>query len=323
MTRQCHIYPTRMIAHLWATQKQEWAANPQRNISFHGKVLRSYSTDIACLTDYTVEDEGAYKNVVLIDSRRYSTTTSRHQSEARSALNNARYFVFSVPIIQPGTPTHHKLNAEHLWDVYHKKAFYLRSPIARVWSQGEDVEARLVDLVDRLQVYLNRYNMYNEYVRKCRLPAFTVCDSVKEGARAAIERNLRWQAEYDARQERARAKMRIEEQERLTKWLEGDTHVWLRSYVLDGVYLRLLRREDGNVIQTSMGAEIPEGHGQRIWAFIEMLRDRGETYQHNGHTQHVGQFRVDRIDADYTLWAGCHRIAYSRMYEFALKTWGA
>jgi hypothetical protein len=86
--------------------------------------------------------------------------------------------------------------------------------------------------------------------------------------------------------------------------------------------MRLTQGKDGNVVQTTMGAEVPEGHAQRIWHFIEMLRARGETYEHNGHTQHVGHFQVDRIDAEYTLHAGCHHIPYSRMYEFALKTWG-
>ena len=44
---------------------------------------------------------------------------------------------------------------------------------------------------------------------------------------------------------------------------------------------------------------------------------RGEPYQHNGHAEHAGQFRIDRIDVDGTLHAGCHTIKFDELERMA------
>jgi hypothetical protein len=191
-----------------------------------------------------------------------------------------------------------------------------------VWSSASSVEALVDAYVERLQRRLDDYNVYNQHIWKNRkLKGFSITDDTRELLAITAERMYRYVAESAAREEKQRLARIEANRENLVKWLDGE-NVYIRSWDTDGVYLRLVPRADGPIIQTTMGAEIPEGHGQRIWAFIQMLRERGETYQHNGHTQHVGQFRVDSIDEEYTLHAGCHHISYSRMYEFALKEWG-
>jgi len=314
-----HVVKTRQIVHLWAAQRpsQEWARNAQHNLSYNGRVLRSYSTDVARITDYVING----KTVVLMDNYKYSMTTDRHMSEARSALDSHVYFTFHVPFTNPRTPDDHKRNAESLWDNYAaKKAWYTNKK--RVWSSFSDVEAVTDDLQQILQLHLDHFNAYNRYVWKKRgYKGFFITDDTKDMLRVTAEKSVKYHAESAAREEKQRLARIEANRENLVKWLDGE-NVYIRSWDTDGVYLRLVPRADGPIIQTTMGAEIPEGHGQRIWAFIQMLRERGETYQHNRHTQHVGQFRVDSIDEEYTLHAGCHHISYSRMYEFALKAWG-
>lgn len=312
-----HVVPTRMVAHLWAAQSQDWARNSCRNFSFQGRVLRSYSTDVARITDWRIGKH----TVVLLDSYRYSGTTNRHIAYATSSLDSSKYFPFSVPITHPTDSQAHKRNAEHLYNYYQRQAAYYRNPRSRIYVGSYTEEELLERTVAELQQQLDRYNYYNKYVRKSRLPNFTVTESAKEEIHENITHSIQRNAV-----ERERAKVRDAqrfelEQTRLVAWLAGETNTYLSSYYLDGVYLRLIERDGKRVIQTSRGAEIHEGHGQRIWAFIQMLRERGETYQHNGHTQHVGQFRVDSVDAEYTLHAGCHHIAYERMAEFAHKHW--
>lgn len=315
-----HVVSTGMVPHLWARQSQDWARNPQRNISFQGRVLRSYATPIARITDW----QAFGRTIVLLDSEKYSVTTSRHQREAASALSSSEYYRLHVPVIQPATGTHHKLNSEALFDFYHELKHHWLNTRGHVWADGQSVEEKLSYMVEQLQLRLDKFNVYNKYVWKRKgYREFLVTEDLKESLTGIAARSVKWYEEQAKRDAIRQERMRVEERERLIKWLEGDTTVWLRSYAIDGVYLRMLKREDGNLIQTSMGAEIPEGHGQRLWAFIEMLRDRGETYEHNGHSIHVGAFRVDRIDADYTLHAGCHHIPYARMAEFAIKHWGA
>jgi hypothetical protein len=304
---------------VWIAQSQDWARNPQRNLSFNGRVLRSYSTDIANITDYTVQDG---RRVVLMDSYNYSQTTNRHLREAKSAVDSNRYCLLRVPIINPKCDSDHKRNAESLYDHYHESIAYVRTPRARLWaSQSQTTEERIADKMEEYQHRLDKYNTYNKYVWKRRLPLFTVPEYIKECVGIAIERNVKYYAEAEARYARQRAQAMVKEREKLVRWLEGD-NVYVMGHLVDGVYLRLTQRESGNVVQTTMGAEVPEGHAQRIWAFIQMLRAKGETYEHNGHTQHIGQFRVDSIDKDYTLRAGCHTITYERMAAFAQKVWG-
>jgi hypothetical protein len=42
---------------------------------------------------------------------------------------------------------------------------------------------------------------------------------------------------------------------------------------------------------------------------VRAVIGRGEAWQTNGHTCHVGHYRLDRIEANGTLKAGCHVIA--------------
>ena len=78
-----------------------------------------------------------------------------------------------------------------------------------------------------------------------------------------------------------------------------------------------LLRLAGNEIVTSQGARIPLSHAEHIWLLIQCVMARGEPYQHNGHAEHAGQFRIDRIDVDGTLHAGCHTIKFDELERMA------
>src|SRR3990167_2731099 len=85
-------------------------------------------------------------------------------------------------------------------------------------------------------------------------------------------------------------------------------------YYEDGACL--LRIEDDQ-IQTSQGARIPAAHAERIWNLILAVMARGEPYQHNGHSEHAGDFRIDRVEVDGTLKAGCHVILFAELQRMA------
>ena len=78
-----------------------------------------------------------------------------------------------------------------------------------------------------------------------------------------------------------------------------------------------LLRVDGDQIQTSQGARIPTAHAERIWNLIRAVMARGEAYQHNGHSEHAGDFRIDRVEVDGTLRAGCHVIEFAELQRMA------
>lgn len=77
---------------------------------------------------------------------------------------------------------------------------------------------------------------------------------------------------------------------------------------------------EGDKIETSLGANVPLTHAKHLWNTIKKIQSGEQpAYHHNGHTIHIGSFRVDSIDADGTLRAGCHTIPYESMAELAAK----
>jgi len=73
MPRTRHVYPTHMIASLWAAQRLHDARNPQKNFSFEGNVIRSYSTVIGGFYSH----QGIH--FTALNMGRYGHTTRRHQ----------------------------------------------------------------------------------------------------------------------------------------------------------------------------------------------------------------------------------------------------
>lgn len=83
------------------------------------------------------------------------------------------------------------------------------------------------------------------------------------------------------------------------------------------VFGPVMLRVNGDEIETSMGARIPLAQAPRLWRAIEAVRASGVPYQHNGHSIHAGEFRIDRIEVDGTLQAGCHTIEHFELRAMA------
>ena len=65
------------IAELWATQAQHHARNKRQTFYFTGKTIYSYGEHFPI----AIIEERFGRNFVIYNSRSYSRTTSRHQSE--------------------------------------------------------------------------------------------------------------------------------------------------------------------------------------------------------------------------------------------------
>lgn len=77
MTR--HVFNTAQVAHIWAQGRQEEGRNSARRVYFEGPFLYSYGNHF--LTGYRLPDGNA-----LLNSARYSVSTSGHQSDAKNAV---------------------------------------------------------------------------------------------------------------------------------------------------------------------------------------------------------------------------------------------
>jgi hypothetical protein len=78
-----------------------------------------------------------------------------------------------------------------------------------------------------------------------------------------------------------------------------------------------------DVLQTSRGAEVPLEAAIGIFRLAQRCRDRAEALpaslvaQLATRQRQIGEFHLDRIDADGTIHAGCHTISYEESARLA------
>jgi hypothetical protein len=313
-----HVYPTREIPHKWAHQTQAEARNPSGNLYFDGPTIYSYGSHFPLARICTRKD-GA--KLVLHNSGSYSVTTSKHQGRVRCACPDS-WDQINVPY-----PTHSGRHSENVAYLVKLAADLLASAqrsqsLRRVeWKQEDAFKA-----LENASTYLGFFGIRRkapaiptaawfaaeERARRIENPDPASKDK-RERASAA-----RKQATY-ARERLAEITREIgapdyREMAHRTDWrLFG-------AFDTSGAYARYspsMLRLAADQIETSAGASIPAAHAARLWRVVERCRASGVPYQHNGHSEHAGDYRVDSIDADGTLRAGCHVIPYSELRAMA------
>jgi hypothetical protein len=110
----------------------------------------------------------------------------------------------------------------------------------------------------------------------------------------------------------------------IAAWRAGDTNAILRNAYSLPVMLRIRTfgadedvQEAVAQVETSRGARVPVSHAIRGLRFVRAVVARGEAFQTNGHTFHLGHYKIDRIDLDGTLTAGCHVISLAEIERIA------
>lgn len=312
-------YTNRMVAHLWANQSKPSARSSHGSISFEGNTLYSYGVPIAQL----IRERGETA-ACLFNSQKYSLTTSSHQSEASSALTHD---VPCVCVPDLGGRAHgapdHAVNLRYLRQQLSDKLATARRSNTRYEWAWSDVESA----VSNGNRYLDIFGLSEE--PRFAKPEGWQADYAKCAQRA--ESFLHPDPESADRRERERAR-RIERkrereekahQEYLAK-LADDIEAWKAG---NGHYLpygapMLLRLKPGHpdVLETSRGAEVPLQDAVRIFRLAQRCRDSQLAFDasESGITnRQVGHFRLDSIDADGTIHAGCHIIPYDESARLA------
>jgi hypothetical protein len=108
-------------------------------------------------------------------------------------------------------------------------------------------------------------------------------------------------------------------------WLAGELDQW-HGYHTDGRSaliraVRVQRNEAGEItggtLQTSQGATVPLVEAIKVFRFLKVIRQRGESWHRNGQTVKVGLFQVDSIDPDGSFRAGCHKFRFDEVTRLA------
>jgi len=299
-----HVVTPDMVCHLWANQSQSDARNAQGNIYFEGTTIYSYGRHFPMARIA----EGSDGPVVLITTQTYSATTSRHKAMVHSASRHQPSILcFDV---MADTGNEHNANLTKMRK--HCTSLLLRAARARSNAQWRYKEA---------EECAARHLAYRTAFGKGLDKPLVISDDWKKKAKAQLAEQAEATKQARALKEAQAAIDRLAKLEALEQWKLGkqvtnsfhDLPVALRPVYRTHITGQALVE----TIQTSRGAEVPAIHARRIWKLVQTIRHTGKAYERNGHTERVGAFVVDSIDAQGTMRAGCHVIEFAAMKELA------
>jgi hypothetical protein len=280
------------VAHFWANRVQD--EGRAGNVFFDGAYIYSYGSHF-CMAR-VLPDGGT----VVATTRCYSVTTSIHQSLVRSASRHMR----TVYCRDPRDSAHSNMQAARDAVVHQLQ----RAEEARIWKATRaHRKAEALRLAEQANAYLAALP---EDERGSEQPIDTVH---LEGVREEMEKAAA--ALRKLREEQALARRRE---------LEDDLTLWRASKLVmrTGLYElppALRMSEDGSVVQTSHGAEIPVEDARTLWAGICRAIRSGKDYEPFCPGVMVGHYRLARIRADGSVVIGCHDIAYAELERIAAE----
>jgi hypothetical protein len=263
------------VAHFWANKTQP--EGRAHSMFFEDDVIYSYGTHFPIAKHYP---EG-----VAFTKADYSVTTQRHKSITRRAIPS------------------------------NVKVIYVCNPIATAHFQLHETRQEVLLLLDRAkrarkyattyksqaQFVADSFNVYAEWRgESCRIETGLDADAL----RAEIER------EDAERVER----IRLEEERREARFAE-QVEQWVRGERILPPYTRTPRlRINGDVVETSWGADIPVEEAKRLWPCIVRVM-RGDHDRPVG--VRVGHYTLTKIRRDGSILVGCHDIAFSEIERIA------
>lgn len=319
------VFTNSMCAHVWAQLKQPHGRSG--SMKFDGAVAYSYSTPVA----HIITPKGRAA-VALFVPNSWGVTTAGHISEYRSAAN--QYPQFIVPDIFPHydarkvrdeapDATLHASNIAYLVAEYIKERDALLRCPAESWRLGDDrAEQALMKLSHALHLYEDAFGLphsdalhWLSDAQKIRERRDRLLNDPKRAAKRAASAAARERAEEKKQAQRIEQRRldALGAADRVAAWIAGQD-VRLHYGDLNPMVGPLLRIRGDNV-ETSMGASVPLEHARRVLRFWSRLRDAGMEYDGNSATGRgpledvtLGHFRLNSIDAQGNVRAGCHRI---------------
>jgi hypothetical protein len=280
-----HVYPVDMVAHLWAHRAQQSARNGS-NFYFDGDTIYSYGSHFP-IARHVETKRG---RVVLFTTRDYSVTTSGHKWTVLSACKHLTVFHVQHP-----TDTNRKAQFAEYRERY--------LVLARKYSKARSNKPWILDGLRDLVEEANRFAQFFGLRSRLSMPADL---SVMEAECKAVEKRER------ERKQRAEVKHQREALERLQNWVDGET-----DYLCQQSYGPIRLRIKGDELQTSRGARVPLDHAVKAFRTIKRLHDKGQAYERNGHTIHLGHFALDAVDVQGNVIAGCHHVEWSEIERIA------
>lgn len=255
---------------------------PSRNVYFENGVLWSYGPHYPMAKKYSCLQGAMHREVILINSRKYSVTTEKHKYKIRSSMKPGQVR-FLVPNI--------------------------RDP-----KDPENIETLLNDIADNIDLLLGRsryasikdvmtsinaYELYLECFKikqKIKIPAeflsdLALIDIEKSKKREEFEKTK------EERQKQALLKRARLKAEQVQLWLKGENTEHVSD--MDHIFDYSLVRVKGQNVETTRGASVPLDQAR---VFAEALKAGSIEIG-----QKIGPFEVRQINPPF-IEIGCHTL---------------
>lgn len=332
------VFNNTMTAHVWAQLKQPHGRNSTSSMLFDGAVAYSYREPVAHIVE-TGTDANAMR-VALFTSRKWSVTTSGHVNDYRRAVSGIT--CFHVPDLLLGRfvmdeRTDHSANLKYFADQYAESvAALMRAPADSYrlanWEQAtsefkDRPHATLYDENEARQNYARAFGIKADALpwsadadkiiaRRDRLLSDPKRAAKREAGRKAREAKEERRIEA---QQAFYAELAKENAEKLEAWKAGaNVPIY---YTQDGLFAIL--RVRGDNVETSQGAVVPVAHARRAIRLIrgvasgEFAMNYPDHWERDRTTESddsaVGDFIINRIEANGNIQAGCHRIQFAEI----------
>jgi hypothetical protein len=355
--RAKHVFDTGEIPHLWAHKVQASARNAQGNLYFDGDTIFSYGSHFPIarhVVDNPTKKNP--KPAILFTTRSYSVTTSGHISAVRSAIPKdvPVFHVYDPSLTQHSMGLHvdgyvrsieltaraaseRKMETTRNEDV--QRALSL---IVECKSFCKFFGLKIPAFVKLPKIDVEKLRKQTKAIkdREDARNAKRKADFEARSARAKAEADA-WNASgicqhtprHDAHtygdiwkceKQREEDEWTAKSADIIAAWRAGDTNAILRNAYSLPVMLRIRTfgadedcQEAVAQVETSRGARVPVSHAIRGLRFVRAVVARGEAFQTNGKTFHLGHYKIDRIETDGTLHAGCHVISLAEIERIA------
>jgi hypothetical protein len=298
------------VPHLWFHKVQDSAKNANGSLYFEGDTIFSYGSHFPIARHV----QSGKQSAVLFTEKDYSVTTSGHKSAVRSAIPDSTT-VFHVPEVFDSERYASNEHARNLASYVERVADHLvkcaraRHSSSKEWEHGQAVQLR-----EEAREYAKFFRL--------KLPKIAVIPALDSEGLAKIKAREAAKSAEKAGQEKARKAERAKQEAELAdRWRKGEVNQSLYNLPIM-LRIRTFGADESaqyavGCVETSRGAQVPISHAVRGLRFVREVVKRGEAFQTNGHTFHLGHYQIDRIDVDGTLHAGCHVISLAEIERIA------
>lgn len=293
------------LCHVWAQQTQSEGYTD--NIFFEGNEIWSYGYHYKAAKIHTTKDG---KRFALVNSRKYSNTTSNHLMDIRSALYGLMPIFRSPDVDSPSKALKHM-------DEQSNNAIKVALKRRKIQSRE--------DISYEVEIVQKRFSEANKLRRLLKKPLKNIKEKDLNAVVEYLEKRLRRYNELNPPELIAKRKAEAEklEQEKQKKALERlveeiqDFRTG-KTDAINGYLPYELLRVDGNRLKTSRGAEVPLRQAKKLYkAILAGINVVGEKVGHftiNDITDlRINNPATNEFKDEKLLTIGCHRLLFSEV----------